>query len=508
LYVRFAYKGKKSNIPNALKIYKKLAGQTVIYGFGTIIPRILNYSILTVYYTRLFSVEQFGVITELYAYVTFLMILLTYGTETGYFRFAVENRRNLVFSSLLASLFISSVIFVICMLLFRVPIAHSIHYDGNVEFISILVIIIGIDSFCTIPFAKLRKEERSLKFACLKILNVVITIFCVVFFYEILPKIVEQTPIGLLIKLRSDVSYVLISNLIASSVIFILLIPESLEGKFEFDWKLLKQILAYSLPLLLAGLAGTVNETMDRILLKYLIPDKSQAIYILGIYGANYRIAVLLFIFIQMFRYAIEPFYFNYYESKNDKVIFSQIMRLFIGISVVISMSMLFYLDYVKFFISPKFHEGLKIVPVVLLGYVCYGIFFNQSIWYKFTKKTSFAIILTAIGAIITLLINIIFVKKYSYMASAYAHVFAYSAMIVVSFFIGQKYYPINYKLNQILEYLIVACVIFVIRFYLFDSGKIYVDIVSALLIFGYSLYILIRENIINKYMLEKWKLR
>jgi O-antigen/teichoic acid export membrane protein len=491
-----------------LKVYKKLAGQTIVYGFGTIIPRILNYSILTVYYTRLFSVEQFGVITELYAYVTFLMILLTYGTETGYFRFAIDDKKNTVFSSLIFALLISSCVFILGVILLRYPIAKSIQYSNNVEYISILAVIVGIDAFSTIPFAKLRREERSKKFASLKILNVVMTIACVLFFYEFLPRYLENRPIGMFIKPRTDIIYVLISNLIASSFVLLLLLPEIVEAKFDFNPKLLKEILKYSLPLLIAGLAGTVNETMDRVMLKYLIPDKSEAIYTLGIYGANYRIAVLLFIFIQMFRYAVEPFYFNYYGKKDEKIIFSQIMRLFIGVSIIICMSMIFYMHYVKFFISPKFHEGLKIVPIVLLGYVFYGIFFNQSMWYKFTKKTSFAIILTLIGALITVFINVVYVKKYSYFASAAAHVVAYAIMIVVSYIMGQRFYKIDYNLKRILEYIIIAVAIFAVQLYVVQRYTLIKDFIAALFILFYSIYILRRENLVNGSKIRQWILK
>ncbi len=491
-----------------MNVYKKLAGQTIIYGFGTIVPRILNYSILTFYYTRLFKVEQFGVITELYAYVTFLMIILTYGTETGYFRFATGDKKNSVFSSLIFSLFASSLVFVLGVLLFRVKIATGIQYEGNVEYISILAIIVGIDAFSTIPFAKLRREERSKKFAVLKILNVLITIACVILFYEILPNYFSKNPFGLFVKLRSDVTYVLIANLVASGLILVLLIPEIFEEKFEFNASLLREILKYSIPLLIAGLAGTVNETMDRVLLKYLIPDSSEALYTLGIYGANYKIAVLLFIFIQMFRYAVEPFYFSYYGNKDEKVVFAKIMRLFIGVSIVICMMMLFYIDYVKYFISPKFHEGLKIVPIVMLGYVFYGIFFNQSMWYKFTKKTGYAILLTIIGAAITVFINVVFVKKYSYFASAAAHVCAYSVMIIVSYVIGRKYYLINYNLKRIIEYVVVALVIFALRFEILNKDTLFNDMLSAIFIMSYSLYILKREDLLSSIMHFIWKLR
>jgi O-antigen/teichoic acid export membrane protein len=506
--ISFAYKGKNSKIPIALNLYKKLAGQTLVYGLGTIVPRILNYAILTFYFTRLFSVEQFGVITELYAYVAFLLIILTYGTETGFFRFAMENNRRAVFGSIVILLFISSCFFIIAVLLFRKNIATALQYEGNIEYISMLAVIVAIDAFSAILFAKLRREERGLKFATLKILNVIITVLCVLIFYEWLPSLLENSPIGLNIKLRSDISFVLLSNLIASACILILLLPEIFEEKIEFDLALLKQLLIYSLPLMVAGLAGTINETLDRILLKHLIINKAEAMYALGIYGANYRIAVLLFIFIQMFRYAAEPFYFNYYEKGDYKVVFSRIMRLFIVITILISLTILFYLDYIKYFIPSKYHEGLNIVPIVLLGYVCYGIFFNQSMWYKFSKRTGFAIVLTVIGAVVTILINVLLVPVYSYIASAWAHVVSYSTMIVVSFFIGRKYFYIDYKLLIIIEYVVIAVAIFAFRAYFFSTGSFISDMVSGILIISYALYVLIREKLFNSTRLFSWKLK
>ncbi|MBA7518805.1 hypothetical protein ES705_10878 [subsurface metagenome] len=481
-----------------MKIYKKLAGQTFIYGMGTIIPRLLNYTILTVYYTRLFSVEQFGVLTELYAYVTFLLIILTYGMETGYFRFAKPRNNQNVYSSVIVSLFTTSVLFITGVLVFRRNIAQLLDYSGNVEFISMLGIIIAIDAFSTIPFAKLRLEERSVKFSVIKIINVIVTILCVVFFYEILPWAIKKYQIGINFNLRDDVSYVLVSNLIASSVVLILLSTELLKVHYVFNRKLIKEILIYSLPLLVAGLAGTVNETLDRLLIKHLITDKEVANYELGIYGANYKIAILLLLFIQMFRYAAEPFYFNYYKMKDDKEVFSKIMRFFIAALLVLSFIIMFYLKYIKFFIDPKFHEGLRIVPIIIVAYIFYGIFFNLSIWYKLKKKTIYGAVLTLSGAIITIVINVLFVRKYSYMASSIGHVTAYFVMMVLSYFIGRKYFKIDYKIGRIAEYIIVALIIFALGYFALSNISFIGDIVKSLLIAVFILYILYRENTIS----------
>jgi O-antigen/teichoic acid export membrane protein len=488
-------------------LYKKLAGQTIIYGLGTVVPRLLNYSILTIYYTRLFSVEQFGILTELYAYVTFLLIILTYGMETGYFRFSLEDKDGKAYSSIIISLFITSISFLIGVLLLQNEIAEILEYKGNSEFITMLAAVVAIDSFCAIPFAKLRKEERSVKFSALKIVNVIVTIAAVVFFYEFLPYIIEKYPLGLFIKLRSDVTYVLLANLLGSIIVLLLLLPEIFEIKLVFNWTILKQILFYSLPLLLSGLAGTINETLDRVMMKYLITDKKEALYALGIYGANYKIATLLLIFIQMFRYAIEPFYFNYYGKKDDRKIFSQVMRLFIGGILILCLIIMLYLRYMKYFIAEKFHEGLFIVPIILASYVIYGVILNLSIWYKLTKQTMYGAVITIVGATLTVIINVIYVPKYSYTGAAIGHIVAYVIMMVLSFVWGQKYFYIDYKLGRISEYILVSLVIFALGWYVIPDLFIIGDLCRGVLVVGYSYYILRRENLFSIKKHLKWKL-
>jgi O-antigen/teichoic acid export membrane protein len=479
-----------------LKIYKKLAGQTIIYGAGTIVPKILNYVILTAYYTRLFEPGQFGVITELYAYVTFLMIILTYGTETGFFKFAQGGNDDITFTSLLASLFCTSLTFVLLILSIKNQLAELLDYQGNEKYISILGIVVGIDAFSTIFFARLRKQEKSMKFSCLKIVNVLATIISVITFYELVPALQSKFNVLTDWNTRDDIIYVLYSNLIASAIVLALLIPELFRIKIRINFALLKDILIYSFPLLIAGLAGTINETLDRVLLKHMVSDPDKALYILGIYGANYRIAMILSIFIQMFRYAVEPFYFNYHGQKDEKLLFSGIMRLFIGVMIILIMVILFYMDYVKFFISENYHEGLKVIPVVLIAFLFYGIFFNQSVWYKLTRNTPYAILLTLLGASITVIANVFFVRRFSYMAAAYGHLFAYFSMMVVSFFLGRKYYVIDYNLKRIGEYFLTALIIFIF-WYLFLKGKDLIkDILSAILILLYGVYILKRESL------------
>ncbi|MBN1951095.1 MAG: oligosaccharide flippase family protein [Bacteroidales bacterium] len=492
-----------------MKIYKKLAGQTIVYGVGTILPRILNYVVLTAYYTRLFEDQRkFGVITELYAYVTFLLIILTYGTETGYFKFSQRDNKGKVFGTLVISLFTTSSAFILIVLAFNRKIAQMLLYQGNEQYIIVLALIVGIDAFSTIPFAKLRRQERSLRFAWLKIVNVLATMAAVLFFYEVLPRVQSHFLFLKGVDFRGDVSYVLYANLFASALILILLLPEIFREKFYFNKKILREVLAYSLPLLIAGLAGTVNDALDRVLMKHLIPDKEQALYVLGIYGANLRIAMLLYIFVQMFRFAVEPFYFNYQGKSDEKEVFAVIMRLFIAVMLILIMGIMFYLDYIKFFISSRYHEGLEVIPVVIVAFFFYGVFFNQSVWYKLIKKTGYAAMLTLVGAIITIIANVFFVKKFSYMASAYGRLFAYFVMMVLSYFIGRKYYRIDYKLLRIAEYLLLALVFFGIRYLVLpDTGWIK-DIVSFILIILYAAYILKREKLMTLSKIFKWKSR
>ena len=479
-------------------MYKKLAGHTIVYGFGTIIPRILNYVILTAYYTRLFKVEQFGIITELYAYVAFLLIILTYGTETGYFKFSQNDDKNIVYSSLIGSLLFTSLIFIIIVIIFSRSIAVALEYEGNAKYIRIMAVIVAIDAFSAIPFAKLRKEERSKKFTLLKITNVLITIVAVLFFYEILPWIQKVFFAITDSKIRDDVYYVFVSNLIASGAVLLFLLPDIVKTKIKIEWKILTEVLSYSFPLLIAGLAGTVNEALDRILLKHLVENTDKALYILGIYGANYRIAMLVYVFIQMFRYAVEPFYFNYQGKPDEKEVYARIMRLFIGVVIIMCMIIMFYLKYIKFFIPIKYHEGLRVIPVILVSFVFYGVFYNQSIWYKLTRKTGYAILLTITGAVVTIIINVFFVKKYSYMASAYGHLFAYLIMMLLSYFIGKNYYKINYKMKRIFEYVTIALAIFAFRFVIIKQGNYMTDILSFLMISIYAFYILKREKLIT----------
>jgi O-antigen/teichoic acid export membrane protein len=433
--------------------YKNLGGQALIYGLGNIIPRVLNYAVLTVYYTRRFPVEDYGVITELYAYVAILMVILTYGMETGLFKFSSpDSNKEDVYSSVLNTIILTSVIFALFIIILRKPAASWIGYGGNPEYIAYLGVTLSLDAICAIIFARLRIENRVRRFASIKIINVVTTIFFVFLFLEILPSIQAVANNHWYIENMRDigVGYVFIANILASSIILILLVPDAGKLRKGINVHLLSKILAYSLPLMISGLAGIFNETIDRILLRNFSGDSVNALYELGIYGANYRIAVLMTIFIQMFRYAAEPFFFNLYGKDDSGKVYANILKYFTIFMMIIFLGVGLGIDLFKYFIDQDYHEGLAIVPVVLMANVLVGMLFNVNMWYKLSGHTMYGVYITGIGAILTIVLNIIFIPNFGYYACAWIHLITNSIMLALTWYYGRKLYPIIYDLKRI----------------------------------------------------------
>lgn len=445
---------------------KQLAGQTAIYGLPGILGRFLNY-LLVALHTRVFAEAEFGIITDLYAYVTFLMVILTYGMETGFFRFSnSEKNPEKVYTTILSSLLLTSTLFIFGIFVFTPNIANALQYSGNPEYIRWIGIILAADALTAIPFARLRHKNKALKFASFKFINIIIYIFFNLYFLWLCPILYKSNPDSIFIIGYSgtpNVGYVFIANLLASLATIILLLPEFLVKKFQFDFSLLKRILKYSLPLLLGGLMGMVNETLDRILLKYRLPENIDALEQIGIYGANYKLAIIMTIFIQMFRYAAEPFFFAQHKQSDAKESYAMILKFFSLFGMTIFLGIMFYLDIFKFFIGEPFHAGIKIVPIILLANLFLGIIYNLSIWYKLNNLTKYGILIASIGAAVTIGINWIFIPKYGYMASAWATLICYTSMMIISYFMGQKFYPVKYPVKRILGYLTLVGALFFI---------------------------------------------
>jgi len=391
-----------------------------------------------------------------------LLVVMTYGMETGYFRFASrENQPQKVYSTALGSILITSSLFILAIILFNQQIADIMEYSDNKEYILFFSLIITIDACTAIPFAKLRREERGFKFAMIKIVNVVVIIGLALFFYVLAPKIYSKDPNGIISLVYSPgvgVGYVFIANLVGSIVTIILLLPEIVGIRIKIDKILWKKMIIYSYPLLIAGLAGTINDVVDKIVLKHLLTDQSTAMNQLGIYGANYKIGVIMALFIQMFRYAFEPFAFANSNDKNAKEIYAVVMKYFVLFGLFIFLGVMFYLDViVKILLGKRFivSQAMEVVPIILMGYLLYGIFVNLSIWYKINDLTKYGAIITGVGALITVVINVSLVPVFGYHASAWAHIACYLTMVIMSYYIGRRYYKIPYETVRILVYFV-----------------------------------------------------
>ena len=471
---------------------KQLAGQTLLYGLSTVVPRFLNW-LLVPYYTYNFAPAEYGVVTELYAYVTFFIIVLTYGMETAFFRFYKEKSEKYVYGTILKSLITTSCIFVLLVFLFIRPISSFLQYQDYQYYLKIFAVILALDAIVALPFAKLRADNKPLKFASVKIANVSINIFFNILFITILPLYAHalhwyNPDIG--------VGYIFISNLIASVFTVLLLHKEIKNMSYAFKFSVLKDSLKYGIPLLFAGLAGNINEALDRIILKYYLPETENAMEVLGVYGANIKISILMLLFIQMFKYAFEPYFFKKGDSKSAEIQYAVIMKYFIVTAIVIFLGVNFYLDIIKYFISPAYWGGLKVVPIIMFSYLLYGVFLNLSIWYKLKNITKYGAYLTFLGAIITIFINVIFIPEYGYFASAWARVFCYTVMVFCSYFLGRRYMLIPYDFKNILLYFIVAFVLYAfIQFVNFDNNII-LYVVKTLVLFLYVVFVLKREKI------------
>jgi O-antigen/teichoic acid export membrane protein len=371
-------------------------------------------------------------------------------------------------------------------------------YNEHPEYILWIGIIVGVDALTTIPFARLRWQNRATKFAVIKITSVVLNIGMNFLFLLLLPSLEVRGSTHWLLKIYDPeigVGYVFISNMVSSLLALALLSGTIISVKPALDPRLWIKMIGYSYPLLISGLAGTVNEALDRVLLKHLLQDPDSSLGQLGIYGANYKIAVLMTLFVQMFRYASEPFYFGNADKANAKIIFAQVMKYFVIASLLIFLVVNLYIDVFKYFIGKAFHEGLHIVPVILFANLLLGIFFNLSIWYKLNNLTKYGAMITIMGALITFLINWFFIPVYGYIASAWAHVACYGCMVIISWWLGRKYYKIKYPLKSIGFYLAMAAIIYFLAKMTGELPKVSEILINTGLFAGFIIIVIFFEK-------------
>jgi len=447
---------------------KQLAGQTAIYGLSSIVGRLLNY-LLVPLYTRYFIPAEYGVVTELYAYVAFLVIILTYGLETAFFRFSEKKYdKDLVYSTSLISLIISSILFVFLMISSQQTIANWLEYPQNPEYVMWFALIIGLDAVSSISFAKLREKGQAARFALVRLVNIFINIGLNLFFIIYCPYALENgLPttdfVNSIYDPKVGVGYIFIANLFASGVTILMLLPEMIKSSWGFNTILWKKMMWYALPLLVAGLAGMTNETIDRVLLKQLLPDGLDKMAEIGIYGAFYKISIIMILFIQTFRFAAEPFFFSYEKKNDSRKIYADVLKYFSIFSAFIFLVVMLYLDVVKHLVGGSFQSarGIEIVPILLMANLFLGIYYNLSVWYKLTEKTSYGALLAIFGALITLILNIILIPRIGFIGSAWATLVCYFSMMLASLYLGRKHYPIPYDLKRVFSYIFLSFVLY-----------------------------------------------
>lgn len=445
---------------------KSLAGQTAVYGMGTIVPRLLNYMLVPIY-TRVFEDQAtYGQITELYAYIAFLMVFLTYGMETAFFRYAQKNDPKKVFNTTMSAILVTTSVFLLFVFLFYKPIANWMQYSGNSEYILIVALIVAFDAVSAIPFAMLRKLNKARKFAMIRLVNVFLTVALNLLTIIAFPVFFTHIAVQWFGNETGLVIWVFISNFLASVLSLLMLGSLFRSFKWSFDSLLLKAMLRYAWPILVIGLAGMVNEMLDKILLKYLLKPEEQPMAQLGIYGANYKLGVLMTLFIQMFRFAAEPFFFAEAEKKDAPHLFARVMNYFVIVGLLIFLTVMLYMDIFKIFIGESYREGLYIVPIVLMANLVNGVYYNLAIWYKLTDRTLSGAYIALGGAVITIVLNILLIPSFGYHGAAWTRLLTYSLMMLVSFYWGQKVYKIPYNVGRLLVYAAVALLMFFVSKY------------------------------------------
>lgn len=453
---------------------KKLAGETAIYGLSTILARFINFLFLPLY-TYILTTTDYGILTEFMAYIAMFQVVLTLGLETGCFRFANKEgaRPNVVFSNAIMTVSAVSLIFLLIMIFFGEEISAAMGYSGYYLCYVYIGAILAIDSFTAILFAKLRFESKAWKFAIIKTLKILTETGSNLLLFLWFPKFAVAHPDTFLLKFISatpDFSYPIFSICISCVVCLLLFIPDIFKLRFTFDKKVWKGLMLYSLPLMIAGLPGIVNDFLDRILFRFFNVDDTLWRSDLGIYQAAVKVAVIMSLFVQMFRFAAEPFFFSRAKEKGSKELYAKVMEYFVAFCMLVFLGIIFYLDIIQFIVGKDFRAGMGIVPIMLLSYVMLGMLFNVSMWYKLSDRSSFAIYITLAGLVVTSVINIVFLPKFSYWAAAWGHFASYFVMLIMSVLLGNKYYKIPYRWGKILGVIGFALILYAVNLLIPDS--------------------------------------
>ena len=471
-----------------MSLYKSLFKQTAIYGLATVLPRMLSFLLVRLH-TDIMPAANYGEITTLMAYMVFLNVLLSYGMETSFFRFYnKETDKNAVVETSTLSIFWTSLAFLAIALFARDSIATLL--DVKLDYVIYAIWILVLDALSTIPFAKLRAFQRPKLFAIIKFLNVGLNLGLNFFFLYFLPKIASAYPDSFLASVYVEnyqIGYVLLANVLASLATLMCFLPDYIQLKWTFNKVLWKQMLTYGFPILIAGLAFGINEHLDKILLD--IFNVSQAD--IGAYGACYKLGLFMVLFRTAYSLGIEPFFFNHAKEENATTTFAEVTKYFVIIGSLMTLCIVVFVDVLKVILidNSEYWPAIKVVPLIVLANFFLGIYTNLSVWYKLIDKTKMGMYISIVGALITLLLNFLLIPIWSYMGSAVATIMAYGAMMIISYYLGNKYYPIPYDLKKIGSYLGLSIVLSGLSFYIPILRETYIFGILAILFFGYFIY-------------------
>jgi O-antigen/teichoic acid export membrane protein len=466
-----------------LSLFKNVFKQTAIYGLATVLPKMFAF-LLVPLYTNVLPKAIYGKISEIFAYIIFFNVILAYGMETAFFRFYnTENDKESVLSTSTISVLYSTFFLLIPAILFRDFLAKLSGID--IEYVTYSIWILLLDALVIIPFSKLRANQKPLSYAIIKIVNVVVNLGFNLFFLIYLPKLVKLQPNGFLGTIYFNdfqIGYIFVSNIIASLITFIMLLPNYLKMKWYFDFVLWKKMMIYGLPILVAGIAFAINEQFDKILLAKLLP-KGIAEEEVGVYSACYKLGLFMVLFRTAYTLGIEPFFFSHASSKNAPQTYATITKYFVVIGSIILLSVIVFADALKHIMirDSSYWVAMKVVPLIILANFFLGIYTNLSVWYKLINKTYIGACISIVGAIVTLVLNFLLIPTIGYLGSAIATIAAYATMMLISYYLGNKYYPIPYDKKKIMSYLFLSILFSSISFYGFRENY-YIGILLLLI--------------------------
>jgi O-antigen/teichoic acid export membrane protein len=477
---------------------KQLAGQTAIYGLSSIVARVINFFFVPLY-TRMLTTGNYGLASEILAYIAIFQVFLTFGMETGFFRFASQerSRSEVIFSTALISLGATSLSFLLLIVVFSGQLSAFAGHPVN--YIIYAALILAIDCFTAILFAELRFKNKAFKFAAFRSIKIFSEVGFNILLFFALPKYFISHPDSFLLRFipaAPDYGYILMAILLSCIISLLLFLPRLINLEFIFSKKQLQELMIYSLPLMVAGFPGVANDFISRIFFRFFAPSNSPWQDQLGIFNANVKLAVFMVLFVQMFRYAAEPFFFSTSAREDMKKIYADVMKYFVAFCVLIFLGIALYPELFALVLGKEFRSGITVLPIMLIANILLGVVFNLSMWYKLSGKTQYALTITLLGLGINLLINIIFMPVYGFMAAAWGYLFSYLAMVIFSYYLSRKFYPIPYEWKTIILYFSMGIALYLVSIFMAPSALGARIALNTLYIIGYIFFVLKREKI------------